>query len=345
MAGIIISKAMLGTTPVQKMYIGKKEVYRLTPLKVGPYVLLEDGNYLPLESFKGYGSSVEKGRVYANVPDYVTSRAATICITESALNYYESIEFTFEKKYSSVYGDSYDVSYTVTNKDGTKNINGGLYIFKKEVDGVLLTHSEGDEFSKTNFNHENMTSLYGGSEVPNKKLILSASPLKGKDPDKAINLALFYKTETAEGGFLLSMKKTDSLSFCSLNEEVPGCALELYYSDAVLDMNGSKNTQAFLDKYSEEEAPIPYACNNYIFPTGQRGYVPSLGQLHQISLHYDDIVSFAEKTWDTFYGDVAVSSTQYDDRSLHTMQLSTSNHSTTSKQTTRKSCIVADIIE
>lgn len=346
MAGIIISKAMLGTTPVQKMYIGKKEVYRLTPLKVGPYVLLEDGNYLPLESFKGYGSSVEKGRVYANEPGYVTSRAATICITESALNYYESIEFTFDVKYSSVLGDSYDVSYTITKKDGAKLTNEGLYIFKKEDEKVLLTHSEGDAFGKTNFNHENMTSLwYSGMEEPPKKLVLSASPLKGKDPDKAINFALFYKTGATENGILVSTKKIDNLSFCSLNEEVPGCALEYVYIAAVSDMNGLKNTQAFLDRYSEEEAPIPYACNNYIFPTGQRGYVPSLGQLHQISLHYNDIVSFAEKTWDNFYDADVISSTQYDADSLHTLQLSTSNHSTTRKQTTRKSCIVADIIE
>lgn len=343
MNGLIISKAMVGTSPVQRIYAGNKEVYRITPPKIGPYVLMEDGNYLPASSFKGYGSAVEKGNVYANEPGYVTSRAATICVTESALNYYESIDFTFEKIYSSVYGDSYDVSYTVTNKDGTKNTNGGLYVFKKEVDGVLLTYSEGDEFTKTNFNHKNMNSYwYSGMEVPPKKLILSASPLKGKDSDKVVSLALFYKTEKAEGGFLLSTKTTDTLFFCNIIEEVPGCALPSY-DEAELDMEGKKNTQAFLDRYSEEESPIPYACNSYIFPNGQRGYVPSIGQLKIISTYFNDIVSLAEKIWESFYDYEMFSSTQRSASALYSWVLSAPSKSTYVKNSKSKSCIIADI--
>lgn len=56
---------------------------------------------------------------------------------------------------------------------------------------------------------------------------------------------------------------------------------------AILDFNGQRNTE-FLLPYGDT-APAASLCSNYMFPNGQNGYLPSLGELDLALGHKTEI--------------------------------------------------------
>lgn len=346
MGKIIANNIYLGDEPINKIFLGLEELYSKTFLPEGVYMLMEDGTFCLDSLFVGYENVQTKGKVYANEPGYITSRAATICITQSALNYYQSIDMTFTKKSSSTYGDSYDVAYTILTKEGKTLTNEGLYVFKKEENGVLLTHEEGDDFNKVNMNYENMTSAWmAGVSYEPKKLILSASPLKGIDPDKAACVALSGNVEGKTSQFLLNPERTDYADFSTISEMVENCFVSSNSNVAKLDFNGKKNTNAHLSKYSEEVIPLFYACNNYIFPNGNRGYFPALGQVLIISKNVSKIDAMLKKIFkqgfpSSYY---CCSSTKYNDGSVWNVYMDSGEIVSRTIDVSATTCPVGDI--
>lgn len=57
-------------------------------------------------------------------------------------------------------------------------------------------------------------------------------------------------------------------------------------ANAIQDYRGRKNTEAMLAADTSEAA---YMCANYIFPNGQSGYLPSLGELYILNKHISEV--------------------------------------------------------
>ena len=89
------------------------------------------------------------------------------------------------------------------------------------------------------------------------------------------------------GGFIIA--KTDAsdseLAWGGYNKNISGIVTSVSSSTAVLDMDGIGNTPKIIEQcagYTSNGvtgAPAAEACASYVFPSGQKGYLPAFGEL------------------------------------------------------------------
>lgn len=122
------------------------------------------------------------------------------------------------------------------------------------------------------------------------------------------------------GGFVIAKNDAaDSISWGGTNKGVSGVTNTSSSSTALLDMDGIVNTQKIIEQYTGYTyngitgAPAAEACAAYTFPSGQKGYLPALGEWQ---CAYDNKTAVVSAI--TLIGGIAIksyaywSSTQYD---------------------------------
>ena len=133
----------------------------------------------------------------------------------------------------------------------------------------------------------------------------------GKTNDQAEGVCVM---RAKSGGFIIA--KTDAsestLAWGGYNKTISGIVTNTSSSTAVLDMDGIGNTPKIieqLDGYTHSGvtgAPAAEACEDYTFPSGQKGYLPALGEWDLAYDHKGAIVSAM-----TLIGGTAIKSDYY----------------------------------
>lgn len=105
----------------------------------------------------------------------------------------------------------------------------------------------------------------------------------GKTNDQAEGVCVM---RTFSGGFIIAKEDVSSsyLPWGGNGKNIVGVVFTTISSDAALDMDGFNNTQKIIEKctgYTSNGvtgAPAAEACATYTFPSGAKGYLPSLGE-------------------------------------------------------------------
>ena len=156
-------------------------------------------------------------------------------------------------------------------------------------------------------------STYGGWTAPAASTVTMSSTSNAKTMDytEEVNVYIAHKNGTLytesewtasgnsnddaegvcvmralSGGFIIA--KTDAsdstIALGGYNKSISGIVTTTSSSTAVLDMDGIGNTSKIIDYLAGtndgyvDGAPAAEACANYVFPSGQKGYLPALGE-------------------------------------------------------------------
>lgn len=74
------------------------------------------------------------------------------------------------------------------------------------------------------------------------------------------------------------------LEWSTATQLVEGVTTTTDSATAVQDFKGKANTEAIVKAHGQN-APAAYYCSNYTFGNGKKGYLPSLGEMHEIELN------------------------------------------------------------
>lgn len=128
-----------------------------------------------------------------------------------------------------------------------------LGVFVQHIDGTLYTE---EEWTSGGFYNDEANGVAVSTE--NARFVIAKTLFT--------NTAWSSDTNTLVSGILTTTNKTE----------------------AYTDIEGYKNTQLML---ATDTSGSAYACANYTFPNGEKGYLPALGELHNASLNKDKINS------------------------------------------------------
>lgn len=77
---------------------------------------------------------------------------------------------------------------------------------------------------------------------------------------------------------------SEMLEWSTVSQLVEGVTTTDNSETAVHDFKGKANTEAIVKAHGQN-APAAYYCSNYTFENGKKGYLPSLGEMHEIELN------------------------------------------------------------
>lgn len=78
------------------------------------------------------------------------------------------------------------------------------------------------------------------------------------------------------------------LEWSTASQLVEGVTTSTDSAIAVQDFKGKANTEAIIKAHGQN-APAAYYCSNYTFGNGKKGYLPSLGEMHEIELNMTNL--------------------------------------------------------
>lgn len=95
-----------------------------------------------------------------------------------------------------------------------------------------------------------------------------------------------------------TLSNTSSLKWGGQAQVLDGVVTFESETAAVLDYDGAGNTSkiieqlsGYTDNYGITGAPAAEACANYVFPNGQKGYLPSCGEWNMVGIYKSAITS------------------------------------------------------
>ena len=86
--------------------------------------------------------------------------------------------------------------------------------------------------------------------------------------------------------FVVAKENTSLMTWGVFGKLIEGITTTTNFTAAINDYSGYKNTQYLL---ADNDDNAGKACGNYLFPNGQKGYLPSLGELMVISKNFNYI--------------------------------------------------------
>lgn len=128
-----------------------------------------------------------------------------------------------------------------------------LGVFIQHIDGTLYTEAD---WTSGGFSNDEANGVAVSTE--NARFVIAKTSFKNK--------VWSSDTNTLVSGILTTTSKIE----------------------AYTDVKGYGNTQLML---ATDTSGAAYACANYIFPNGEKGYLPAYGELHEASLNVDKINS------------------------------------------------------
>lgn len=133
-----------------------------------------------------------------------------------------------------------------------------------------------------------------------------------------IAVGVFVKTDNTE--FIIATQDVSSadVSWGCSGLDIEGATMTTIRDEALSDYNGSQNTESILrasqghpDKYGIVGSPAAELCHNYIFPNGEIGHFPSMGELYEAYKNKALIDSAMAKIGSAMKSGYYMSSTRY----------------------------------
>lgn len=194
--------------------------------------------------------------------------------------------------------EDYDGFTTPLTKSESAGAKIGFDMLYKELLGVYIQHIDGTLYTKEDWSNEGFSKdLANGVAIVGT--ITGEGFVVGKEDLNTKNKYRWYY-----GGPSL----------------IEGILATTSSAVAVSDMKGFQNT-ALLTGYHQ----VASECKKYIFPNGNKGYLPALGELHIVYQNLDAIEDLMKIIRGSVFGtDQYWSSTQYDDKDVWLYDMHTS---------------------
>ena len=205
----------------------------------------------------------------------------------------------------------FDLSYTNANGEAkTETVSKGSHLVNVGVGGVItitpkaiggyttpatssVTMSSASQSITLNYAEETMVRIAHKDGTLYTESEWTAS---GNSDDDAEGVAVL---RSSSGGFVIGKNATTSWYAWGGNSKfITGIVTTTTQEDALTDFDGIGNTTkiieqlaGYTDRQNIKGAPAAEACAEYIFPSGQKGYLPALGELSIIYSSKSEISS------------------------------------------------------
>lgn len=244
---------------------------------------------LPFKEYRGT-YILDKGNGLYNSDDYLTKLRDNKTVTKTG----------FSIQAISSIDDSLIVGINTNTVGQTTSI---LILFSENIakNYVLFTYdgsaSEINEIAEQAVASESNYISISYSSSANRKVLLA--PISYQP----VGIAVIEP----ESQFIISPSESSSyLTWGSRGVMITGIATTKDSATAIRDYAGSSNTKQIISQLGAEGAPATGYCANYIFPNGQKGYLPAIGQWQEIFNNKSEI-----DTYMSLIGGMAIRTNQY----------------------------------
>ena len=265
--------------------------------------------------------------------DGTTSKALTLGYTGAIEDLTERLKIEYLTLVISSNMDTAQFKLTYTASDGTAKediVSAGSHLLKVTKganvtitpEGVIkgwtapaaatVTMSSASNSKAMDFTEETLVYI---ADTSGNLYTESEWTASGKTNDQAEGVCMM---RAFSGGFIIAKDESEDKYYWSTYQStVAGIVTSTNQNVALTDFSGFDNTRKIRSALT---APAADACYNYIFPSGQHGYLPALGEWRTCYNKIDELSSFMSLIGGTMPSSYHWTSTQYSVVSAYTFE-------------------------